>query len=361
MTVRGPVRAYQPLPLPGELLSGYLCRVARSKGTTPYDFCRRHLNEKVYWARDVDRGAITRLEAAIAAQGGLGIEAVRALTLHDWTRALVPPEAGRWPAIAPWINAVGVFHRTRRLHGQQFCPECLDEVGTPQRIWRLAFVVACPNHRRALLDACPNCAEPWIPHRSRVGMLRCHVCHRLLTVSKPTTDDIPTAATLRLQEAMIATLDTASTYADATCRHALLGIHDVARALLQAANAEKRAHRDQGDDVSLPRRLETARAGVRRLVMDRCARMLARWPESFREMAKARGLRREFFGPDHLMPDWMHEEVAGLPGTRRRSVRARRPTPSTALGRRLRRIEEQRPPNWRAMQALELAHAVIER
>jgi len=52
--------------------------------------------------------------------------------------------------------------------GVQACPRCLNEDREPyiRRVWRLSFVVACPNHESLLIDRCPFCAEAIHIHRN---------------------------------------------------------------------------------------------------------------------------------------------------------------------------------------------------
>ncbi len=40
------------------------------------------------------------------------------------------------------------------------CPECLSERGGRHVAWRHRLVVACPFHKRLLVDHCPSCSEP---------------------------------------------------------------------------------------------------------------------------------------------------------------------------------------------------------
>lgn len=103
-------------------------------------------------------------------------------------------------AIAPGILAVGVYHRTRRRHGQQYCPECLAENPAFLRHWRLAFIFICPVHGCLLRDACPNCDSPLAVHRSPGNdTTRCHVCQAPLARSS----EAPTVATLAAQRVLL--------------------------------------------------------------------------------------------------------------------------------------------------------------
>ncbi len=76
---------------------------------------------------------------------------------------------------------LGVFHRSRRRYGQQFCPHCLASDSDPyyRLNWRLAFTVACTIHRRAMLDRCQSCGHPVEFHRGdplKTSIIQCHAC-----------------------------------------------------------------------------------------------------------------------------------------------------------------------------------------
>lgn len=86
-------------------------------------------------------------------------------------------------AINPGILVAGIYHRTRRRHGQQYCPLCVAENPIFLRLWRLAFLFCCPIHGCLLRDACPNCDSPVVVHRSLgFDMTQCHICQASLTL-----------------------------------------------------------------------------------------------------------------------------------------------------------------------------------
>ena len=98
-------------------------------------------------------------------------------------------------ANTPLLLPIGIYHRTRRLFGQQCCVKCLAEDDAPyfRRKWRLAFVTICTRHQIELTDRCPTCAAPIVFIRSEIGergrynalqMTKCHNCERSILRSR---------------------------------------------------------------------------------------------------------------------------------------------------------------------------------
>ena len=100
-----------------------------------------------------------------------------------------------------FLMPLGIFHRTRRTYGQQFCPVCLTDDKTPflRRRWRLALEVVCAQHGVLLQDRCGSCGSPLAPHRGdmhatstfpqrsthrRCGHCRCSVVASAVKVSR---------------------------------------------------------------------------------------------------------------------------------------------------------------------------------
>ncbi|HBP6016954.1 TPA: hypothetical protein L6A14_03500 [Pseudomonas aeruginosa] len=57
--------------------------------------------------------------------------------------------------------------------GQMICPACVREGGYLRQAWLHDLVCVCPNHRAALIEACPTCHEPLAPTRGRVEVCDC--------------------------------------------------------------------------------------------------------------------------------------------------------------------------------------------
>lgn len=175
-----------PRPFADELLSSWLTRLARAHALKLQTFCDLVFGrQRQLWNRDIDRLAPDWLVERLAAITGTPVERVWQTTLAAYQGLLF---SKRSPSgIAVWINATGIYHRTRRMHGLQLCAKCLADDETPyyRRAWRLSFVTTCLRHREVLLDACPRCMASVQFHRIELGkprvvhtdsMALCHHC-----------------------------------------------------------------------------------------------------------------------------------------------------------------------------------------
>jgi len=354
--------AFQIEPRQDELLSGYLCRVARAHGASPYGFCELQLGDRSFWARDCDRGIVTRHEAVLAAQSGITAERLGEMTLRAWIGRLTPSNYRRAEAsaVTPWVNAAGVFHRTRRQHALQFCQECLAETGTIFKPWRLSFVVMCPIHQTSLMDACPNCDAPFVPHRAPGRINLCHACQTPLArrARSPSGRTETNAMLLRLQGALIAKLD-GSKGDDLAPLHGadMCGLREMMSAFFTQPGGRQVAEVlgvDNKGKWSAGPRLELARHSRRRQLVAACAVLLEQWPQSFRSVAERLHMtQRRIARYVVSRPEWLDAEIKRLPmGTKKSMLPSRR--------RRLLqvdRLEAERPANWRATRAAMLLRA----
>ncbi|MCS4509966.1 TniQ family protein [Xylophilus ampelinus] len=173
--------------MPDELLSSWMIRLARGNGFKVHNFCAQFFGrDRQIWNRDIDHHAPPWLLDALAARSGTTPERIVQTTLRAFESFAF--ERFNEVGVTRWILPLGVFHRTRRAYGQQFCPLCLANDPEPylRRSWRLALVVICTRHGVLLQDRCPECESPMTPHRSdmaarsgvpeRTNMMRCYKC-----------------------------------------------------------------------------------------------------------------------------------------------------------------------------------------
>lgn len=186
MVLSGMLWPVHPKPLPDELLSSWLTRIASSNGLKLQTFCDRVFGkERQLWNRDIDRLAPEWLLASLAQHTGTPLNRVRETALDIYRDRLYRerPPAGQ----LRWILPAGVYHRKRRRFGLQFCPQCLFEDNEPyfRTCWRVAALMFCPEHKVYLHDRCPACGVPIAFHRRELGrptvidpgpLCRCHVC-----------------------------------------------------------------------------------------------------------------------------------------------------------------------------------------
>lgn len=172
-------------PKSDELLSSWLVRLAMGHAQKLHTFCSMTWGGESIWNRDIDKSADGEITRVLSIRTGTPRERVLATTLADYEGVLYERHT-RFGPIA-WIMPVGVFHRTRKQYGLQYCPNCLSEDGEPyyRRRWRLAFIVICDKHNLLLRDRCPACQAPINFHRNELGnsrkytttsLVHCHAC-----------------------------------------------------------------------------------------------------------------------------------------------------------------------------------------
>lgn len=173
-------------PRRDELLSSWLVRLAAAHSQKLHTFCALvWTRSKQIWNRDIDKCADPGLLDVLAEKTLTPPERVARTTLAAYESYLY--ERHNPYGNTRWIMPVGVYHRTRRRYGLQFCPRCLAGDSDPyyRRAWRLAFVTFCERHRCPLFDRCPRCAAPVNFHRIELGdrhkwvaesVTLCHAC-----------------------------------------------------------------------------------------------------------------------------------------------------------------------------------------
>lgn len=159
-----------PKPQDDELLSSWLLRLAHANGQKVQTFCALAWGQDTaIWNRDIDRSAGNAIVQVLAERTGTSLERVEATLLRTLEGTV--HERHNPNGNAKWVLPAGVYHRTRRRYGQQFCALCLGEDARPyfRRRWRLAFCTFCDRHGTALHDRCPRCGAPVMFFRGEMG------------------------------------------------------------------------------------------------------------------------------------------------------------------------------------------------
>lgn len=198
----------------GESLSSWIVRTADAHGMSTQQLGRWLMGRgRQVFTEDVDRGSWGALVNALSRATGQTTDSLVQCTLRAF-------EGGLWGEMprqgaTRWILPVIKNGTQRAGYGVQYCAHCLatDEIPYLRLIWRLAFVVACPDHECLLQDRCDHCQAPVAVHRWRTGVLRevgssgivrCHVCgvdRRATTTRTPVTVELIAA-----QDRMVAAL-----------------------------------------------------------------------------------------------------------------------------------------------------------
>lgn len=173
---------YRPRPLPDELLTSYLLRIAAGLDLRPSRFLSAVWgSERSLLNQDLDNFAPAHVAVRVATGTGIDIAEVHATTLADYVGTLLITHnpKGR----NPWLLPTTIKSNDRRRRGLQFCPVCLATDRTPyfRRRWRLAFATMCTTHAVMLRDGCPSCGEIVHCHRA-LSPRHCFRCGASLCV-----------------------------------------------------------------------------------------------------------------------------------------------------------------------------------
>jgi hypothetical protein len=155
MSAFSPLWPVHPKPLPDELLSSWLARIAQGFGQDFSSFCASVWPGQSVWLQDMDRTADRKMLAFLGGKTGVSYERVAETTLHEFERLPLEKAAGVF-----WLLTRGpAFDRDRRF--LRFCPACLREDRTVyfRRRWRLTWYALCEIHRLRLLDGCGACGR----------------------------------------------------------------------------------------------------------------------------------------------------------------------------------------------------------
>lgn len=311
LPAKSPVTAwpFRPTPLPDEILSSYLCRVACGHGMKPITFLSCVLGSRQnLLGQDIDSHAPERVTATIAAGAAVSEEAVRAMTIEALTGRLTAsyPVNGR----KTWVLPLNVVANDRRRPGLQYCPACLatDEAPYLRRTWRLAFATTCTMHAVELEERCPACAAVLQPHRSP-SLQHCYRCGTGLagegTPADPAQVEWQTWLERTLRDGWCTMGD------DYVWSHAAFAIaRQVAALLVRGPHASAMraavAAINGGDPEGYGERsrrepFEYFGIAERRRLFDLVRRVMAGWPENLVQACSAAGMRRSHVIKD--MPD----------------------------------------------------------
>lgn len=202
-----------PKPLPDEILSSWIVRVAEANAIKLQTLCWMLFgNERSPWNRDIDRSAPKWLLKAICEHTGTSYWDAYHTTLTTY-RTILYPGRQRSGQLR-WILPIRTHGMTREGFGQQFCPQCLaeDEVPYFRKSWRVALFTFCPCHSVVLRDACPACGQPVMFYRRDFGkellsaglICECYACGFDFRQTEPMS---PVFVTLEVERSFRAMLE----------------------------------------------------------------------------------------------------------------------------------------------------------
>lgn len=162
-------------PLPDELLSCWLLRIAHGHHLKIQTFCDQVFGKQnQLWNRDIDRFAPAWLLNRLSKQTGISALRVTETTLSSYQNILFSKI--RRSGTQQWVLPLDLWHRKHLGFGVQFCPLCLQEDVEPyfRKRWRLALYTVCSIHQTQLHDRCPKCGIGVAFHRNDQGKYGSH-------------------------------------------------------------------------------------------------------------------------------------------------------------------------------------------
>ncbi|MBA8907497.1 TniQ family protein [Aminobacter ciceronei] len=153
-------------PLPDELLSSWLHRLALANGIAPRSFAGALGFDERMWSPRLDLCLPLNLARLLCRQTDLSPGAISAMTMNGGALTAL---------LLPLRDNV---HRNRSTW-MQYCPQCLaaDEAPYFRRQWRLASRVSCFTHGCGLRDRCAACRAS-IATFDQGELLPQHICAR---------------------------------------------------------------------------------------------------------------------------------------------------------------------------------------
>ena len=274
------------------------------------------------------------------------------MTLRRWRQVVTEPSKllSIAPAVDPWLNSVGIYHRKRKGFGLQYCPQCLAEGAFYKKEWRLSFVTACLDHNCSLSDCCGRCQAPICFHRNDALMLNCWCCG--FPLGKPASAyDSGLEERIAGQRMLMRLLNEQS----ANVGFSPIGSppYFAGISLLLRTIKTKLAHVDKASLVYPPivhcagERIELQRLGSRAEQCRVVFRLLNGWPESLVELGAELRLTQCSFDRKDPLSDWLKPAVTLLPAGARR-IRVMKTAPIRLA---LSRVHRKKAEGWRANRA----------
>ena len=145
-------------PQRDETLSSWLYRQSKLHGLPPQSYTSISFPSIEIWTRDIDRWLPESSMMVISESTRMPLSQVASMTLAGKYSEILG--GIKSDGVTSWLLPVGVYHRQRKRHGQQFCPICFQQRAMLKLKWRLGFVSVCEDHKALLIDGCQVCGQP---------------------------------------------------------------------------------------------------------------------------------------------------------------------------------------------------------
>ena len=152
-------------PKDNELLSSWLIRTALENGDEPLGWTKNIWGNWRSWTIDIDRHCPPEKIKTLSNASGLSEKRLISMTLQSNLSKILKTRSIATKSSWPWVIPTGKRNRTP-TNGLHYCPICLKSNKTTylKKDWRLAWNVACSDHKKLLALSCPSCSSSFSPH-----------------------------------------------------------------------------------------------------------------------------------------------------------------------------------------------------
>ena len=153
-------------PYPDETLTSWIIRNAIANGSDPRSFAISVFKKNSTWYEDIDRYLPSERAMQLSLFCSLTPHEIQEMTLEPTIQKLSHKSSknnpyAKWQLITP-MGAKGAI----RTNGFYFCPECLAQQEVYLRKeWKMAWVIACPKHKKLLTLTCEQCGQIFSPYK----------------------------------------------------------------------------------------------------------------------------------------------------------------------------------------------------
>jgi hypothetical protein len=313
-------------PLPDELLSSWIVRLAHAHGYKVQTMCLYLFGRnRNIWSRDIDKLAPDWMREVLTRATGATTAQFEQTTLHAFEGVVV--DQVNINGMGRGFVPLGVFHRSRTRAGLMWCPHCLREDNAPyfRKAWRLAYFTVCTRHQVYLEDTCHCCKAPVVPHRSDMFgrniipnpslITHCYRCQANLQECLPQAADAPSVRLHAIFE--MALSQGYIHWATNPSLHSVL-FFDGLNALISGLMSKRGCQRLLGASVFSNIDFSQSSSGIwemmplpmRRQLMYAVATLLEDWPANFVDLIHQCRLRySDLKGGRTYLPFWFEKVI----------------------------------------------------
>lgn len=305
-------------------------RSVQANGLRAHSFCRMTFGSSAQiWNRDLDRTASQDVLRVLAESTGASLDELAGGMLSSYEGVLF--EHHNPSGNTKWILPLGIYHRTRKRYGLQFCPRCLAEDQQPyyRKHWRLAFSTMCDQHSVMMHDRCPRCEAPVAFFRVELGaqnkfsgasITQCHQCGFDLCRAPPYGPSSPDAMSLVALRSLVTFHDLGWWFSGQETMHYAPQYFEVLHHLVTFLATDKGGrllshieretgwkYVDAGTLEKIP--FEFRPVGQRHGLLLAALWFLAEWPDRFVAACRQAKLSRTAVTRDEYFPWWYEKAL----------------------------------------------------